>query len=81
MLKYSKKTVCAAFSIPLQLLELLWRACGRHVKQTATLDEKFPIDSDFAQFQGFYLFVCADDTNFKWVSHYFGVQIIGATLY
>jgi hypothetical protein len=48
----------AAFSIPLQLLELLWWACCRHVKQTATtLDEKIPIDSGFCTVPMF-LFVC-----------------------
>ena len=47
----------AALSIPLQLLELFWWARCRHVKQTATLEEKIQINSGFCTAVRL-LFVC-----------------------
>jgi hypothetical protein len=41
-----------AIILGFKLLELLWWACCRQVKQTATLDEKIPIDLGFCTVPG-----------------------------
>ena len=58
----------AAFSIPLQLLELLWWACCRHVKQTTTLDEKIPIRFLHSSKAFVCLFVLTNGTNVQIVN-------------